>query len=60
MPRSDPHVPRYELRTVRTCGPYAFVTRLSRSKSLQLHDTVYLQVGIQKEIWKLKDLKCRV
>ena len=40
-----------------TCGPCAFVTRLCRSKSTQLNVTVYLQVGIHKEIWKLKGIK---
>ena len=49
--------PGMNCRTVRTCVPCAFVTRLCRSKSLQLHVTVYLQVGIHKEIWKLKGFK---
>ena len=50
-------LPGMNYRTVRTCGPCAFVTRLCRSKSTQLNVTVYLQVGIHKEIWKLKGIK---
>ena len=50
-------LPGMNYRTVRTCGPCAFVTRLCRSKSTQLNVTVDLQVGIHKEIWKLKGIK---
>ena len=56
MPRSDPHVPMYELPHGLHVRP-RFVTRLCRSKSTQLHVTVYLQVEIHKEIWKLKGIK---
>ena len=56
MPRSDPHVPMYELPHGLHVRP-RFVTRLCRSKSTQLPVTVYLQVEIHKEIWKLKGIK---
>ena len=56
MPRSDPHVPMYELPHGSQVRPVRVFHEVV-SKSTQLHVAVYLQVGIHKEIWKLKGIK---
>ena len=56
MSRSDPHVTRYELPHGSQVRPVRVFHEVV-SKSTQLHVTVYFQVGIHKEICKLKGIK---